>query len=182
MDAMTRHLALYLVLGAVLAATPSPVFAQSSQSAGPAGELAQLLAGRKMDSFAARMPGTDDQFAAVLAFPGQMIVVWATFSAPTVLNEKLLRGEYREAYIDLNSASDPDTRHMITDLGANGLDRGERNQPADSHDAGAKSMRYDGNWRAQKMSEQDYMKAHAESDAAYARALTALVAALKQAS
>jgi hypothetical protein len=182
MDAMSRHLPLLLVLGTVLSAPPSSVLAQPARSAGPAGELAQLLAGRKIDSFAARVPGTDDEFTAVLALPGQMIVVWAKFSAPAVLNEKILRGEYRDAYIDLNSASDPESRNMITDIGADGLGRGERNQPADSHDVGARSMRYDGNWRAQKMSEDDYMKAYAESDAAYTRALTALVAALKQAS
>ena len=42
-------------------------------------------------------------------------------------------------------------------------------------------MRFDGNWREDKMSEADYMKAHAEGDAAYARAIQALIEELKKA-
>lgn len=169
-----------LLAGAVLV-TPSVAAAQSPQSAEPARQLSQLLGERKLDSFAARIPGTADEFAAVLAFPGQMIVVWAQFSAPAVLNEKLLRGEYREAYIDLNSASEPATRNMVTDIGADGLGRGVRNQPADAHDVGTRSMRYDGSWREDKMTEQEYVKAHTESDAAYGRILGILLEELKKA-
>ncbi len=168
------------LLAGVVLVTPS-VSAQSPQSAEPARQLSQLLGERKLDSFAARIPGTADEFAAVLAFPGQMIVVWAQFSAPAVLNEKLLRGDYREVYIDLNSASDAATRNMVTDIGADGLGRGVRNQAADAHDAGTRSMRYDGSWREDKMTEQEYVKAHTESDAAYSRILGILLEELKKA-
>ena len=41
-------------------------------------------------------------------------------------------------------------------------------------------MRFDGNWKEDKMSEADYTKAHAEADAAYAAATEALIAALKK--
>jgi hypothetical protein len=72
----------------------------------------------------------------------------------------------------------------VTDLGPDGLrHRPEQRQgPADSHDLGAKSMRFDGNWREDKMSEADYMKAHAEADEAYAKAIQALIDELKKAS
>ena len=164
-----------LVLGLTL-----PAFAQDPQSAAPARELAQLLADRKLESVAARMPGTPDEFAAALAFPGQMIVVWARFSAPSVLNEKILKREFREAYIDLNSASSPESRHFVTDLGADGIRRGGKNQPADSHDVGGKSMRFDGSWKEDKMSEQDYVKALTEADAAYAKVLGILIEQMKK--
>jgi len=118
----------------------------------------------------------------VLAFPGQMIVVWAKFSAPAVLNERIINKQYREVYIDLNSASDPESRHMITDIGADGVMRGERNQPADSYDVGSKSILFDGDWREDKMSEDDYDKAHAEADAAYSKVLSVLLEELKKAS
>jgi hypothetical protein len=181
MEGMTRPLRLLLATG-LLTALAAPLLAQEPQSASPAKELAQLLAARKLDSFAARMPNTPDEFAATLTFPGQLIVVWAKFAAPAVLNEKIINRAYREAYIDLNSASDPASRHFVTDLGADGMRRGGKNQPSDSHDIGPKSIRFDGSWREDKMSEQDYMQALSDADAAYTKVLSVLLEQLKKAS
>lgn len=178
---MTRPLRLAHA-AALVAAVTAPAFAQEPQSAAPARELAQLLTERKLDSFAVRVPNSPDEFAATLAFPGQIIVVWAKFSAPAVLNEKLLKGAFRDAYIDLNSASDPASRNFVTDLGADGLRKGGKNQPADSHDIGTKSIRFDGSWREDKMSEKEYMSALTEADAAYARMLGLLLDGLKKTS
>ena len=172
----------------ILCALLSPAFsgyasAQEPKSAAPARELAQLLAAKKLDSIAARMPDTREEFVGALTFPGQMMVVWARTTAPAVVNEKLIRKEYREVYIDLNSASVADSRHFVTDLGPDGLKAkpDQKQGPADSHDLGAKTLRFDGNWRAIKMKEDDYMKAHAEADAAYAKAIQALIDELKKA-
>ncbi len=101
-----------------------------------------------------------------------------------MVNEKLIRKEYREVYMDLNSASMLETRHFVTDLGPDGLKvkPASKQGPSDSHDLGAKSMRFDGSWREDKMSEADYMKAHAEADAAYAKAIQALIDELKKSS
>jgi hypothetical protein len=178
---MYRSLTRLFVLGGLILGAALPVHAQDPASAAPARELSQLLASRKMDSFAARIPGSPDEFAATLVFPGQMIVIWAKFSAPAVLNEKLLKGEFREAYLDLNSASAPEHRYIVTDLGADGLGRGAKDQPADSYDVGNKSMRFTGNWRAVKMNEKDYMKAHADADAEYTRVLGVLLEQIKKA-
>ena len=158
--------------------------AQEPKSAAPAKELAQLLASKKLESIAARMPDNLEVFVGALAFPGQLMVVWAKTTAPSVVNEKLMRKDYKEVYIDLNAASVTETRHFVTDLGPDGLrvKPDQKQGPADSHDLGAKSMRFDGNWREDKMSEADYMKAHAEADAAYALALQALINEIKKAS
>jgi hypothetical protein len=144
--------------------------------------LAELLSSRKIEAIAARMPDSKEEFVGALTFPGQMMVVWARTTAPSVVNEKLLKRDYREVYLDLNSASILETRHFVTDLGPDGLrSRPETKQgPADSHDIGNKSMRFDGNWREDKMSENDYMKAFAEADAAYAKAIQALLDELKK--
>jgi hypothetical protein len=157
--------------------------AQEPKSAAPAKELAQLLASKKLESIAARMPDSREEFVGALAFPGQLMVVWAKTTAPSVVNEKLMRKDYREVYIDLNSASVVESRHFVTDLGPDGLRaKPEQKQgPSDSHDAGAKSMRFDGSWREDKMSEADYMKAHADADAAYAKAVQALIDEIKKA-
>lgn len=168
-----------LVLSAALTLASVPAFAQEPQSAAPARELSQLLQAQKLDSIATRLPGSEDEFAAALVFPGQMIVVWAKFTSPSYINEKILKREYREAYIDLNSASIVESRHFVTDIGSDGIRKGERDQPADSHDLGNKVMRFDGDWREDKMSEDDYMKAYADADALYSKVLQALIAKVK---
>lgn len=160
---------------------PTAVHAQESTSAARARQLAQLLEEKKFDSIAAPHPGAPDMFVAALHFPGHLLVVWARYSAPALLAEKISKGEYREVYADLNSASIAESRVMITDLGADGLKaRREENQPFDFQDAGRKGIRFDGNWLDQKMSEQDYMKVYVEADRAYAEALDALITQVKK--
>ena len=156
--------------------------AQEPLSAAPAKELSQLLASKKLESIAARMPDSREEFVGALAFPGQLMVVWAKSIAPEYVNEKLIRKEYKEVYIDLNSASILESRHFVTDLGPDGLKSkpDQKSGPADSHDAAGKSIRFDGNWREDKMSEADYMKAYGEADAAYAKAIQALIEELKK--
>jgi hypothetical protein len=156
--------------------------AQEPKSAAPAKELAQLLAAKKIDSIAARMPDSREEFVGALALPGQLMVVWAKTTAPAVVNEKLINKAYRDVYIDLNSASIIDTRHVVSDLGTDGLKAkpDQKSGPSDSADTGVKSIRFDGRWREVKMSEQDYMKAYSEADAAYAKAIQALLEELKK--
>src|SRR5262245_1224582 len=93
----------------------SVVSAQEPKSAAPAKELAQLLASKKLDNIAARLPGSTEEFVGALAFPNQLMVIWAKTTAPALLNEKIVRREYREAYIDLNSASVVESRYFVTD-------------------------------------------------------------------
>jgi hypothetical protein len=168
----------------LLATAPlTPVFAQDSKSAMLAKELTALMQQRKLDSVAARYPGANDQFVAALYFPGQLLIVTARSTAPAVVNEKLHRGEFRDVYIDLNSASIPESRVMISDGGADGL-RPTRlaNQPFDTHDGAGKSIRFDGNWREDRMSEKDYMTSFSAAEEAYSAAVTALLIELKKTS
>ena len=110
-----------LVLAAAMASAASPVLAQDSKSAGAAQELARVLGEKKMDAVSARDPDNPDQFIAALAFPGQLIVISAKYPAPPLLNEKIAQNNHRDTYIELNSASVPESRVVITDLGADGL-------------------------------------------------------------
>jgi hypothetical protein len=183
MSILTARVSRLMAVATFVAASTlaSPVHAQESKSVALAKELTGLLQQRKLDSVAARMPSTTDQFAAALYFPGQLIVVTARSSAPPLVNEKLVRHEYRDVYIDLNSASIPESRVMITDGGADGLRaKREPNQPFDMHDAGGKSVRFDGNWREDRMSEKDYMAVFSQADEAYIAALSALINELKK--
>lgn len=179
MEGMISSLSRFFLLSAALTLVSSAAFAQEPQSAAPARELYQLLESQKLDSIAARLPDSEDEFAAALKFPGQMIVVWGRFESPAYINEKLLKQEYREAYIDLNSASEVESRHFVTDIGADGIRLGERDEPADSHDVGNTVMRFDGDWREDDMSEEDYEKAHADADGQYAEILQVLIGKVK---
>ena len=181
MHTLAARLFCSLVGATLLATAMPPLQAQDSKSAALAKELTTLLTERKLDSVAARLPTTTDLYVAALYFPGQLIVVRARSSVPALVNEKLVKREFRDVYIDLNSASIPESRIMITDGGADGL-RSTRvpNQAFDMHDGGGKSVRFDGNWREDKMSEKDYMSAFAQADEAYIAALTALLNELKK--
>lgn len=170
--------AVLLVLAMALPAT-----AQEPKSAALAKELSGLMQQRKLDSAAARLPDEDDRFVAVLLFPGQLLLASARTAAPAVIKEKLVRREYRDVYIDLNSASIPESRVMVTDGDADGLrPRREPNSPFDTYDADGVSVHFDGNWREDRMSEKDYMAAFAKAEAAYIAALSALVSELKKGS
>jgi hypothetical protein len=156
---------------------PVAVHAQDSKSAASAKQLAQLLQEKKLESIAAPHPGAPDMFVAALHFPGHLLVVWARYAAPTLLTDKIAKGEHRDVYVELNSASVGGSKVLISDLGADGLKaKRVENQPFDEQDTGRKNIRFDGNWDAQKMSEQDYMKVYVEADRAYAEALDALIA------
>lgn len=167
----------FILATAVLGAMAIPAAAQEGKSAAPAKELSQLLASKKMDSIAARDPNAADTFIAALAFPGQLIVVSAKYASPPLLNEKLAQGNYRDVYVDLNSASIQDSRFFITDLGADGLraKKAKKDDPNDIREAAGKAFHFDGNWREDKMSEAEYMKLFADSDDRYVRMLSVLL-------
>ena len=170
-----------LVVAAALGAA-SPAAAQDGKSAAAAKELSQVLVQKKMDAVAARDPNAADTFIAALTFPGQIIVIAAKYPAPPLLNEKLAQNNHRDVYIELNSASVPESRLIITDLGADGLKpkRAKRDDPFDSRDLGGKTLAFDGNWREDKMSEADYMKMYSEADGHYAQMVALLLAEAKK--
>jgi hypothetical protein len=182
----TRHrLALVVVSGMlVFGRLSGSAAAQSSKSAGLAKELTQLLDGAKLTSVAAKDPEEEDRFVGALYFPGrQLLVISAKYSAPVYINEQLVEKNYQGVYTDLQSASVPESKVFIDDLLADGLmARPAENAPFDTATLPASSTSFNGDWRAQKMSEDQYGKAFQEADDHYARMLTILVAELKKAS
>ena len=122
--------------------------------------------------------------SAGLARPGvQLLVVSAKYTVPALLNEKLGNKQYRDVYIDLNSASVPDSKVFIEDLGADGLhaDRNE-NQPYDTYEIGGKRTAFDGDYKKQKLSKEEYQKVYGAADDRYSAMLQALLAQLKKTS
>jgi hypothetical protein len=167
-----------------LVATPgSPPLADQESKTGPlAQELTTLLASQRRDAVAARLGS--EEFVAALYFPGtQLLVIKAKYAAPALLFEKIVSKNYKDAYLDLATASVPDTKIMIEDMKSDGLRvaRSNKNDPFDIVTSGTKAaVQFDGEYKKRKMSEADYLKAFSDADAAYERMLTALVAELKK--
>jgi hypothetical protein len=175
-----------VVSGAVLVfalTLPAPASAQDSRSAPLAKQLAAALDAGKLDSIAARDAAAPDVFVAALYFPGQLLVISGKYSVPQLLNERLGKKEYRDVYMDLMGTAAPDTRIFIQDPGADGLKaKRDDNQPFDIVEIGAKQTMFNSDWKAQKLSEQDYQKVFTDADERYAKILTALLGQVKKTS
>lgn len=172
-----------VVLLAIVLLVPSLAAAQQSKSATLASELAKLLDARKLDSIAARgaAPG---EYIGALYFPGsQLLVVGAKYEGADRMTLLLNARQFRDIYIDLNSASVPDSKLFVSDLGADGLrfDR-EGNQPWDTADVGGKSYAFDGDWGRAKISRDEYTKVYQSTDEQYSKMLETLVNELKKTS
>ncbi|MCL4814386.1 MAG: hypothetical protein KJ061_18005 [Vicinamibacteraceae bacterium] len=173
--------ALLILLLAGLA--PADVAAQGS-TAPLAKELAQLLDSRQLDAVAARMPDTDDEFVAVLYFKDlEFLVVSARYAAPQLANDRIASKEYRDIYIDLNSASVAGTKVFVEDLKADGLAfEPKGGSPPDSIETADQRTMFDGDWKKAKLSEQEYRDRFAAAERQYSKMLSALIAELKKAS
>jgi len=138
-----------------------------------------LLDAANLDSIAANIAG-DEYVGALYFFGSQLLVVKARYVAPEHMDAQVASGNYRDVYIDLNSASVPESKILISDAGVNGLQarRGD-NQPFDTVDIGGKSYAFDGEWDDADLSEEEYTEAFEMSDAEYTGMLEALVAQVK---
>jgi hypothetical protein len=163
----------------MLAVAPPALFAQQSKSAALAGELTALLDQMKLDSVAAR---SADHFIGALYFPGsQLLVIRAKYSAPDHINYLIAAKAYRDAYVELNSTTDQESKIFVSDLGANGLQfKRDKKLPFDTAELAGKTVSFDGEWNKAKISEQDYTRTYTTTDEQYAQMLQALIAVLKK--
>jgi len=157
--------------------------AQDSKSALVAKELVQTLDAAKLDSMAAPDPATPGTFIAVLYIPGtQLLVVSAKYVAPQLLTDKITSKDYRDVYVDLQSASVRGSKVFVTDQGADGLSaKPSGDNAADSWDEGDKSVTFDGDWKKAKVTEADYTKTFNDADDRYAKILSMLLTQAKKA-
>ncbi len=170
---MTRVRLLTVVL---LLSFAGPAMAQESKSAALVKQLTAALDAAKLDSVAAKDPATPDMFYAALYFPNsELLVVAARYAAPQLLAERLRKKEYRDTYIDLSSASVQGSKVFVQDAAADGLSV----KGFDVYEEAGKTMAFDGEWKKQKLSEQEYQKAFSAADERYSQILMALLRQLK---
>lgn len=183
-----RVLCVVIVMAAA-SLLPAPALAQesTSKSAPIVKELVALLNARLesgMAFLAAKMPDGADSYVGALYLQSvpQLLVVTAKYDPAVLMDGRLAKRDYREAYTDLNSASKAGTRAFFEDLLANGLlPTREEGTPFDMFTgADGKLIQFDGDIKKAKMTEQEYAAAFAAADAAYLKAVTALLAEAKK--
>lgn len=155
--------------------------AQEPKSAALAKQLATAMDAAKLDTLAAKDPAAVDSFVSVLYISGlQLLAVSAKYSAPQLLVEKIGKKDYREVYIDLQSSATPGSKFFVEDLGMDGLKaKRDGDQPFDSVEINNKRTSFDGDWKKQQLSEQDYLKTYQTADERYVQMLTILLGQIK---
>jgi len=187
---MDRFRVLFVVMMlAVAALLPVTAVAQvpASKSAPVVKELIALLESRLesgMAFLAAKLPDGPDTYAGALYLQSvpQLLVVTAKYDPAVLMDGRLAKRDYREAYTDLNSASKAGSRAFFEDLLADGLmpSRTEGN-PFDIYTGtDGKLVQFDGDAKKAKLSDEEYAKAYAAADAAYLKAVQALLAEAKK--
>jgi hypothetical protein len=170
-------------LAVVFALAPlGNALAQDSESAKVAKELAAALDAAKVDAIAAKDPTRPGTYVAALYFSGtQLLVISAQYSAPTLLDAKLGKKEYRDIYLDLYGAPMAGTKVFIEDFGPDGLKaKPEGDTAPDSYEASGKRTAFDGKWDEQKLTESAYQQTFTAASGAYAKILTVLLEQLKK--
>lgn len=164
-------------VGVVALAFSGNALAQDSESSRVAKRLAAALDAAKIDSIAAKDTTRPGTYVAALYFPGtQLLVISAQYTAPALLDQKLLKKEYRDVYLDLYGAPMPGTKVFIEDFGADGFKvKPDADAAPDSYEAGGKRTAFDGNWNAQKLSESEYQQTFTAAGDLYTKMLTALL-------
>jgi hypothetical protein len=158
-----------------------------SKSAAVTKELVTVLDGRVeagMAFLAAKLPDGPSHYVGALYLQSvpQLLVVTAQYDPAVLMDGRLAKKDYREAYTDLNSASKAGTRIFFEDLLANGLSpRRDEGTPFDMYTGtDGKLVKFDGDPKSSKLSDEEYAKAFAAADAQYLLAVQALLAEAKK--
>jgi hypothetical protein len=156
--------------------------AQDSKSATSVTELVKMLDSMKLDSFAVK-GASPNEYVGALYFPGsQLLVVSAKFDTPWRADSLLEMKNYRDLYIELNSASVPQSKVFVSDLSANGLRSKKDGTVYDTADIGGKTFNFDGDWKKAKITADDYTKTYSTTDEQYMQMIQVLLAGLKKSS
>jgi hypothetical protein len=173
---MLKTCGILLLVCAALGAAPAE---RSVRSAVLAKQLGAALLEHRLEAIAARDPEAADRFVAALFFPdSQLLVISASYSSPSVLEQKLAQKNYRDVYLDLGTSQFANTSVFVQDMKADGLCH-DRNQTADILYEGGASTIFDGDWKRHGGSQQDYEQRLAAVDERYSRLLELLLTELR---
>jgi hypothetical protein len=174
------------VLVTILLLGQSPLFGQArdagppSKSATLAPELVGLLQARALDCVAAPDPNHAGRYVAALVYDNsQILAIAANYSVPQLMNERLLKKAYRDAYVELNRAADREDRLLVQDFAADGLHAVSESGKAPDVIYRDAAIILTGDWKTHSMTQQAYMTAFTRADAEYADLLRMVIEQLK---
>ena len=148
----------------------------TSKSSALAEELGKLMDDAGLTAVAAGYPDVENRYAAALYFSGrQLLVIAGAYEAPQLLDVKIVAGNYRDVYVDLNSSSPPETRIFVDDYGANGLVRMPVDGTTDRFTRADQVLLFNGDWAGQQLSETSYNEAYSTADSDFAAMLSLLI-------
>jgi hypothetical protein len=171
---------LSLVLLFIVIAVTSPAAGEFA-SAKRAADFVHALQIAGMDAFAASDPAEEGRFVAALFVPGQLLVVSAKHPSAAAVRQRIAAGMYRDVYLDLQGTPTTEGKFFVQDSQADGLlnaTRGGGGVDVVYFD-GARTLLFNGNPRAQHLSDEQYDAAFDDADSRYAQMLEVLDMAFK---
>jgi hypothetical protein len=163
---------------AMSAAMVTATGATQAASADLAAEVVRLMNERKVTAMSAPDPAESGRFVAAMLAGSQLLVIRATYSAPTLIRERRLKNEHQQVYGDLHSAGDLKGRLFVIDSGADGLKLARDSSDVAWRDGVTQTI-FNLDWKAQKLKEADYRRTFEADEKAYAEMLSTLIAAMK---
>ena len=148
-------------------------------SASAVHDLVAEMTEHHLDAIAAEDPEHAGRFVAALLMPGvQLLVVSAEIPARDYLVAQIAREQYRDAYSTVQSAAVKASKLFIQDMGANGLANGDGDVDV-MYEQAVKQTVFDGDWKRQKVSKEEYAARLEHADTAYAGMLSVLTQAAR---
>lgn len=170
-----------LMSGILWTATEAAAQTEGSGSAEAVRAFLFTLEQHQLEAAAAEYPNEPDRFTAALHLPGaQLLAISATSAYAPHVRELIQKGDYRQVYSHLSTASEPSGRFFVQDLGADGLHRTrEDDDPFDIIWEDDVTQRiYNGDWSSEGISETEYRRRFETDDQRYARLLHVLITGL----
>ena len=165
----------------LLTVGPQAATPPAAASAALTKELVTLMGARQLDAIATADPSAPGRFVAAMVYPGvQLLLVRGETTSPTDTASRISYRMYRDAYSDVQQPVKPEGKLFIQDMGADGLSAQGDGAVDVMYEDGTKQTIFDGDWRKQKLSQADYQKKLATTDAEYARLLSLLIAEVKR--
>jgi hypothetical protein len=161
-----------------------PAAAEEATSAVLARQLTEALAARQVDAWSARDAGDSERFVAALHVPGtQLLVVSARPTAPESLTYRLGLKDHRQVYVELQSSAVPSGKFFVQDMAADGfnLDEGKGATVDVVYENVTTRTLLNGDWKAQKLTEAEYVRRRTAAESRYVAMLSSLLASMNDA-
>jgi hypothetical protein len=145
-------------------------------------DLVRALDAVGSNAIAAADPQAPRTFIAALYIPGsQLLVVSARHPDADGVAYRVVSGQHRDVYLDLQGTPTPQDKFFVQDANADGIlsARPGSGQVDVLYEDGVRQTLFNGDFRAQHLTAAAYDEKLAEADAQYARLLRLLVPAVR---